>query len=169
MLPVVAPAPAAASDGLLQTLLNVALTGIILYRPVFGGDPAHLVDLAYVQLNPAAQRMVRLPECPTGTFLALYPSAVDTGIFAFYRDTFESGTACRYDVNYQHDGLDNYLHLAAQRHGELFVVASPTRSTSPARPPSRPCAKARSPSRPPTPRPPANASSCTACSSRPRP
>lgn len=67
--------------------------------------------------------MLRLPECPTGTFLALYPSAVDTGIFAFYRDTFESGTAGRYDVNYQHDGLDNYLHLAAQRHGELFVVS----------------------------------------------
>lgn len=54
MLPIVAPASAAASDGLLQTLLNVALTGIILYRPVFGGEPAHLVDLAYVQLNPAA-------------------------------------------------------------------------------------------------------------------
>ena len=65
---------------------------------------------------------MRLPERPPGTFLASYPGAVDAGIFAFYRDTFEAGTAGRYDVNCQHDGLDNYYHLAAQRHGDLFVV-----------------------------------------------
>ena len=123
MLPVAAPVPAAAADGLLQTLLRVSLTGVILFRPVLRGDPARLVDLAYVQLNPAAQRMLRLPECPTETFLTLYPGAVEAGIFAFYRDTFEAGTAGRYDVNYQRDGLDNYYHLAAQRHGDLFVVS----------------------------------------------
>ena len=113
MLSVAAPVPAAAAAGLLQTLLRVSLTGVILFRPVLGGDPACLVDLAYVQLNPAAQRMLRLPECPTETVLTLYPVAVEAGIFAFYRDTFEAGIAGRYDVNYQRDGLDNYYHLAA--------------------------------------------------------
>ena len=129
MLPVDAPAPAAAPDGLFQTLLDVSLTGVIVFRPVCAPagydphDPATVVDLAYVQLNPAAQRMLRLPACPADSFLTLYPSAVDTGIFAFYRDTFLSGKAGRYDVNYQHDGLDNYYQLAAQRHGELLVVS----------------------------------------------
>ena len=118
------PPDSAAPEGLLQTLLQVSLTGIILFRPVFSpNDAATIVDLAYVQLNPAAQRMLRLPECPADSFLTLYPKAIDTGIFAFYRDTFRAGTAGRHDVNYQHDGLDNYFQLAAQRHGELLVVS----------------------------------------------
>ena len=118
------PPDSAAPEGLLQTLLQVSLTGIILFRPVFSpDDAATIVDLAYVQLNPAAQRMLRLPECPADSFLTLYPKTIDTGIFAFYRDTFRAGTAGRHDVNYQHDGLDNYFQLAAQRHGELLVVS----------------------------------------------
>ena len=99
------------------------MTGVILFRPVYGEGPARVIDWTYVQLNPAAQRMLQLPECPTQTFLTLFPNAVGTDIMAFYRDTFETGTAGRYQVNYQHDGLDNYYHLAAQRHGELLVVS----------------------------------------------
>ena len=123
MPPPAIPAPAAAPEGLFQTLLAVSLTGVILFRPVYGEGPARVVDWTYVQLNPAAQRMLQLPECPTQTFLTLFPNAVGTDIMAFYRDTFETGTAGRYQVNYQHDGLDNYYHLAAQRHGELLVVS----------------------------------------------
>jgi two-component system, sensor histidine kinase len=111
-------------DELLPTLLSVSLTGIILFRPVYApAGPATILDLAYVQLNAAAQRMLALPEHPTVTFLARYPHAADAGIFAFYRDTFLSGQPGRYDVNYQHDGLDNYFHLSAQRSGELLVVS----------------------------------------------
>ncbi len=110
-------------DGLLQTLLDVSLTGVILFRPVFGADQTTVIDLAYVQLNLAAQRMLRLPERPASTFLNLYPNTIETGIFAFYRDTFLSGTAGRMDVNYQHDGLDNYFKLSAQAYGELLVVS----------------------------------------------
>ncbi|GAA4364455.1 hypothetical protein GCM10023185_34020 [Hymenobacter saemangeumensis] len=121
------PAPTLTSGPapeLLQTLFDVSLTGVILFRPVYEpGAGAAITDLAYVRLNPAAQRMLQLPEVPEHTFLTLYPRASETGIFAFYRDTFLSGQAGRYDVNYQHDGLDNYFHLAAQRAGELLVVS----------------------------------------------
>ncbi len=112
-----------APDDLLQALLDVSLTGVILFRPVYGPGGAEILDLAYVRLNPAAQRMLRLPECPAETFLQLYPRAADTGIFAFYRDTFLSGEAGRYDVNYQHDGLDNYFQLAARRSGQGLVAS----------------------------------------------
>lgn len=111
------------SDDLLQTLLDVSLTGVIFFQPVYAPDGVHIIDLAYVRLNPAAQQMLQLPERPAETFLTLYPHAAETGIFAFYRDTFLSGKAGRYPINYQHDGLDNYFHLVAQRNGQLLVVS----------------------------------------------
>jgi PAS domain S-box-containing protein len=111
------------SQELLCTLLDVSLTGVILFRPVYSSDGTCITDLAYVHLNPAAQRMLQLPDCPEATFLTLYPNAHDTGIFAFYRETFLSGEAGRYDINYSYDGLDNYFHLAARRSGEVLVVS----------------------------------------------
>ena len=120
------PLPSSApTDELLTALLNVSLTGLILFRPVYAADGHGILDLAYVQLNPAAQRMLALPEHPVGTFLTLYPHAQAAGIFAFYCDAFQApdGGTRRFDVNYQHDGLDNYFHLQAQRSGELLLVS----------------------------------------------
>jgi signal transduction histidine kinase len=112
------------ADELLQALLDVSLTGLIVFRPVYdSADPATIIDLAYVHLNPAAQRMLQLPECPTESFLTLYPSAVEAGIFAFYRNSFLANEPGRYDVNYQADGLDNYFHLASRRAGDRLVVS----------------------------------------------
>lgn len=107
---------------LLETVLNISLTGIILFDPLY--DTANkLIDLTYRHLNSAAQQMLSLPMQPTQTFLTLYPHAMETGIFAFYRDTFLSGKPGHYRVNYSHDGLDNYFHLAAQRSGTMLVVS----------------------------------------------
>ncbi|SMB99687.1 putative PAS/PAC sensor protein [Hymenobacter roseosalivarius DSM 11622] len=110
---------------MLAALLTTSLTGVIFFRPVYaaGEEDGELVDLAYVHLNPAAQQMLRRPACPPETFLTLYPSAAEAGIFAFYCDTFRSGQPGRFNVNYQHDGLDNYFHLAGQRAGDLLVVS----------------------------------------------
>ncbi|MDF7811746.1 PAS domain-containing protein [Hymenobacter sp. YC55] len=112
-----------APDELLHVLMEVSLTGFILFRPVYAPDGQTITDLTYVRLNPAAQRMLQLPEQPEQTFLTLYPNAKDAGIFDFYRSSFETGKAGRYNVNYQHDKLDNYFHLAAQRSGSLLVVS----------------------------------------------
>jgi signal transduction histidine kinase len=117
------PSVAPTSDVLLQALTEVSLTGIIIFRPVYAPDATTIVDLAYVSLNPTAQRLLSLPECPAASFLTLYPNAVPTGIFAFYRDTFLADAPGRYDVNYQHDRLDNYFQLAARRAGEVLVVS----------------------------------------------
>jgi PAS domain S-box-containing protein len=112
-----------APDDLLVALMEVSLTGIILFQPVYAPDDHAIIDLAYVRLNPAAQRMLQLPERPEPTFLTLYPSARDTGIFNFYRTSFETGKPDKYNVNYQDDKLDNYFHLSAQRSGALLVVS----------------------------------------------
>ena len=109
------------SGGLLETILDVSLTGIIFFKPVYNRD--QITDLAYAGLNKTAQKMLNLPEKPEETFLTLYPNAIQTGIFAFYRDTFLSGKKARYDVNYSYDGLDNYFQLSAQRSDSLLIVS----------------------------------------------
>jgi PAS domain-containing protein len=114
---------ATTADDLAQVLLDVSLTGIILFRPLCAAPGELIQDLAYEYLNPAAQQMLRLPERPTETFLTLYPSSQETGIFAFYAAAFASGQTERYQSNYQHDGLDGYFYLVARRHGELLVVS----------------------------------------------
>ena len=118
------PIPAPVAAEVLAALFEVSLTGVVLLRPLYApDDPTHIIDLAFVQLNPAAQRMLGLPECPTESILTRYPGAAETGVFAFYCATFHSGVPGRYDVNYQHEGLDNYYHLAGQRSGELLVLS----------------------------------------------
>ncbi len=130
MLAAALPSDLSASHDLLHALLAVSLPGIILFRPVYAAhDPATVSDLAYVHLNPAAQQMLRLPAQPPDTFLTLYPSARETGIFAFYRDTFLSGEPGEYAVNYSFDGLDNFFQLTARRSGELLVVGFTDTST----------------------------------------
>jgi len=104
-------------------LLDVSLTGFILFRPIYAAPGGPIQDLAYEYLNPAAQRMLSLPERPAHTFLTLYPGAHETGIFAFYAAAFISGQTERYQSNYQRDGLDGYFFLVARRNGDLLVVS----------------------------------------------
>ena len=118
------PAALPAAD-VLAALLTASLTGVVIFRPLYaaGDEGGEIIDLAWVHLNPAAQRMLSKPACPPETFLTLYPSAVDSGVFALHCDSFRSGQPGRLDVNYHYDGLDNYYHLADQRAGDLLVVS----------------------------------------------
>jgi signal transduction histidine kinase len=120
-----------APQALLQALLDTSQTGIVHLQPLYApGRPAKVVDLAYVRLNPAAQRLLGLPEHPAGTFLALAPQA--TAAFAFYRDTFSSGQVGHY--TYSHSlpaGITQLLHVAAQRDAELLVVSLTAAATAP--------------------------------------
>lgn len=113
----------AATDDLLQTLLEISLTGIIFLQPVYAADGVGIRDLAFVHLNPAAQRMLGLPERPTASLLTQHPNALQTGIFAFYCDAFLSGQTGRYNLNYQYEGLDDYFQVSARRSGPWLVVS----------------------------------------------
>jgi PAS domain S-box-containing protein len=112
-----------APQALLQALLDTSHTGIVHLQPLYApGQATELVDLAYVRLNPAAQRMLGLPEHPASTFVKLAPQA--TAAFAFYRDTFLAGQVGHY--TYEHlppAGPVRVLQVAAQRDEELLVVS----------------------------------------------
>jgi PAS domain-containing protein len=111
------------SDQFAEALFDISLTGLLVLRPVCASAGGSIQDWGYERLNPAAQRMLRLPEHPAESFLTLYPAARETGIFAFYVAAFASEQATRHEANYQHDGLDGFFHLVARRYGKLLLVS----------------------------------------------
>ncbi|MDF7815929.1 hypothetical protein, partial [Hymenobacter sp. YC55] len=123
MLPAAAAALAPESV-LLRELLAVSLTGIIFYTPRY--DPAGsgtIVDFTFEYLNPAAQRMMAMPEVPTRTHNQQWPHSIAHGTFQFHVEAFESGEPRQYNINYQADGYDNYYCLAARRAGNGLLVS----------------------------------------------
>lgn len=120
-----AAAAALAPDAvLLRELLAVSLTGVILYSPQY--DPAgsgEITDFTFEYLNPAAQRMMHMPEVPTLTHMGQWPHSKEHGTFQFHVEAFESGEPREYNVNYQADGYDNYYRLAARRAGAGLLVS----------------------------------------------
>ena len=98
-------------------LLDDAELGILHFRPVYvAGDPAEIVDLAYLRLNPAARRLLQLPAVPTATFRTLHPQA--EADFAFYRDAFLAAAVCTRDLSYP-----SGWRARARRHGTELAVS----------------------------------------------
>jgi len=116
------PPTLAASHDLLQKLLDVSLTGIMLMEPVYAAS-GEIVDFTNVQLNQAAQRMLNQPARLPDLFLTLYPHSVEVGNFGFFRDAFLATGVQRGAFHYQHDGLDDYYQLSAQRSDEVLLVS----------------------------------------------
>jgi signal transduction histidine kinase len=116
------PADVLDPTGFSSLLLNLSVSGVMLMRPRYEAS-GEIVDFDGVRLNPAAQQMLRLPECPAESFLTLYPTAKQAGVFDFYREAFRLDTVARRQNLYQLDGLDGYYLLVAQRYQDLLVVS----------------------------------------------
>jgi signal transduction histidine kinase len=116
------PADVLDPTGFSSLLLNLSVSGVMLMRPRYEAS-GEIVDFDGVRLNPAAQHMLRLPECPAESLLTLYPTAKQAGVFDFYREAFRLDTVARRQNLYQLDGLDGYYLLVAQRYQDLLVVS----------------------------------------------
>ncbi|RSK35953.1 PAS domain-containing sensor histidine kinase [Hymenobacter metallilatus] len=121
------PAPQASEptgDELFSTLFSISVTGVVVLRPVYAPDQRTITDFVYVRLNPAAQQLLSLPEVPATITLRLrYPHPDPTGVYQFCHDTFVSGQPGHRDVHYQHNDLNAYLWVAAQRSGPYLLVS----------------------------------------------
>ena len=118
-------------EALLQTLLDTSDTGLAQLGPVYAaGQPEELVDFRYERLNPAAQRLLGLPEHPSASYRTLAPA--NAAGLAFLRETFLSGAA-GYCILAGHTATEqpHTLQVAAQRVGAQ-LVASFTRVGPPA-------------------------------------
>ncbi|HEX8329747.1 MAG TPA: PAS domain S-box protein [Hymenobacter sp.] len=112
------------ADELLRDVLDVSLTGLVYYLPVFDpAAPGQVLDFAFAYLNPAAQRMLRLPAQPAGTHLDFFPESRRNGSLAFHRDAYASGEPGFFETNYQADGYDNYFRVSARRSGPGLLVS----------------------------------------------
>ncbi len=110
------------TDDLLETLLDISLTGINLLGPLYNSS-GELEDFALQYLNPAAQHMTGLPERPGGTLCTHFPHARTDGILDFYRRVYETGETGHHDFRNRAGGLDNYFRSAARRKGQRLVVS----------------------------------------------
>lgn len=116
------PPEVAYSADLLHTLLDGSATGIIHFYPVYAAGE-ELVELTYGRLNPAAQRLLQLPEYPNQGLLGPAPGAKATAAFAFYQATFCAGHAGQRTTQYLVKGAEQTFHEVAQRQGEELVVS----------------------------------------------
>ncbi|OUJ69177.1 PAS domain-containing sensor histidine kinase [Hymenobacter crusticola] len=131
------PTPAAvlpdevSTDTLLLHVLDVSLTGIQLLRPVYAAEEQTPVDFAFVYTNPAGLRISRVTEPLRGTLLENFPHTHAAGVLAYYQRAFAADEPLAYEVNYQADGLDNYLRFQARRSGEHLLVSFTDTSDQP--------------------------------------
>ncbi|MCI1189002.1 PAS domain-containing protein [Hymenobacter sp. DH14] len=117
------PSATPAADEMLRTVLEVALTPILLLRPHYAAEGGELADFGLDYLNPAALQMGGWPGQPGGTLQGHFPVSWTNGVFAFFRRVFETGEAGRHDFHYQAEGFDNYFEVAARRQGEQLVAS----------------------------------------------
>ena len=109
-------------NDLLVGLLEASLTGVALYTPVRAAS-GEIVDFVIELLNPAAQRMLGQPARPADTYLQQSPYALETGVFAFLRDAFETGELVRMEGRDQDGQSDACLQLSARRVGQGLLVS----------------------------------------------
>jgi PAS domain-containing protein len=116
----VQPTPSAAD---LQALLEISITALALFRPLYDSEGTTVTDLACEYLNPAGQQLLGQPERPEESFFTLFPNARENGLFAFYARVFATGEPGHFEVNYQADGSDSFFYVAARRQGEHLAVS----------------------------------------------
>jgi PAS domain S-box-containing protein len=122
--PLPLPLRALSAESVLSDLLAVSITGVIYYTPIYdAAGTGTIVDFTFEYLNPAAQRMMSMPEVSTVTHNQQWPHSKAHGTFAFHVEAFESGEPREYNINYQADGYDNYYRLAARRTGDGLLVS----------------------------------------------
>jgi PAS domain S-box-containing protein len=108
------------SENLLQALVAISLTGVALLRPVRAAS-GEVLDFTYTYLNPAAQRLLHLPERPAASHLATYPEAART--LSFYQASYASGRPGHHTATYQRGEHATQVAVAAHRSGELLMLS----------------------------------------------
>ncbi|MBJ6146179.1 ATP-binding protein [Hymenobacter sp. BT559] len=120
------PAGLPADPALFSTLLDLLPMGVIYYTPVVDAMGT-LTDLALAYLNPAAQRLARLPAQPGTTYRQQFPSTDANGVWEFHRRSWLAREPAQFQFYYDVDGFDSYFRVTAQRLGEgLLVVFADT-------------------------------------------
>lgn len=109
-----ASSPAALPPSFLPVLLELLPNGVIYYLPVTDATDT-VVDFHFAYLNPAAQRLLALPERPAATYLTQWPEAMASGAFAFLRDAWLADAPAQHDELRLAEGTDPAIRAQARR------------------------------------------------------
>jgi PAS domain S-box-containing protein len=123
------------TESLLTTVLDLSPSGVVLCTPVYDAAGT-LADMALAYLNPAAQRLLRLPAQPAATFTQQFPASQADGSWAALCATFlspGSGSASLTPV-----GGPPRLQLVSQRVGGGVLLSL---TELPAQPAAAPAAE----------------------------
>lgn len=121
--PALLPAGLPATPQLLPALLDLLPNGLVYCVPQLDAAGA-VVDFEFVYLNPAAERILRLPAQPTATYCQQFPGSHENGAFAFFRDTWLAGGEVRhFELLYQANSYDGYYQIQARQLAEGLLIS----------------------------------------------
>ncbi len=111
---------------LLNSVLNSSNSGVMAFEAIRADGSLFnsISDFRFLVVNRTAVEMVgRTMEDMLGnTLLTVFPGNRETGLFDLYVRTTETGEPGRTEVYYNHDGLDFWLQISAEKLGDGFVV-----------------------------------------------
>ncbi|SOD98667.1 PAS domain-containing protein [Spirosoma fluviale] len=108
---------------LLNSVLDSSNSGVMAFEAI--RDEAHtVVDFRFLVANQSSTKMVSRgqEEMVGNTLLTIFPGNVESGLFDLYKRTTETGEPGYTEIYYNHDGLDFWLDISAQKLGDGFVV-----------------------------------------------
>lgn len=110
---------------LLNSILDSSDSGIMAFEAI--RDPRQdnrITDFRFLMANEACVPIVGRPVNTLigRSLLRVFPGNVESGLFAGYARTTETGEPFRTVTYYNYDGLDFWLSISAQKMGDGFVV-----------------------------------------------
>ncbi len=110
---------------LLNSVLDSSINGIMSFDAI-RDETNTIVDFRILTANAASEQFTQLPAQTLvgSTAMTLFPANVETGLFARYVHTTETGEPTHLDVHYEQEqgSLDIWLNITAQKLGDGFVV-----------------------------------------------
>ena len=109
---------------MLDSVLNGSINGIMSFEAI-RDEAGTITDFRFKTINEASERIVGVSAetmLEKETLLTIFPGNVESGLFAKYVHTAQTGEPTRTEVYYQADGLDFWLDVSAQKLGDGFVV-----------------------------------------------
>ena len=107
----------------LQQIIDVAQTGIAVLEPILDGA-GQVVDFQLVTANRMVAQLVgqttdAIRNTPLSSWFISYRN---TEAFAHYKDTYATGEARRFDLNYKADDLDIWVDVQSVKLGDSLMV-----------------------------------------------
>ncbi len=108
---------------LLNSVLDASISGIISATSV-RNTANEIIDFRFLTANRAAFELLgKSPdELLNNTLLTLFPANVETGLFALYSHTAQTGEPGNLQTYYPYDGLDFWIDVTARKLDDGVVI-----------------------------------------------